>query len=279
MSNALVPANADITATLRKLGMMDQESTSDYNRAKINGTTFEMGEDVFPSNQVKKTPAFIGRLLEMPVEYQGVYLTQDEADQIGRPDIGDKFCKSHYDASKFPNEAGKYAEDGTECRQCPINPFIKRDASPLDGGKKCAWRGDVLFQRCEADGTTLDPRPWTLSLSTTGMIELKGMRKDPEKGYISDLNFTQKLARLGITAYPELGAEEAIGKIAMALAMGGVIAEFRLVQAQSSNGARSFPVVQLDPIGVVEVDTAFKNLEAGPKNVTPVGDDAEDLPF
>lgn len=276
--SALVPANADINATLRALGLMEENQVSDFIRARVNGSTFEIGDDVYPSNQKTKEPAFYGRLLEMPIEYQGVYLTAQEAEELDRPGIADRYCKSHYDKSVYPNQGGEYAEDGTSCRKCPINPFTKRADSPLDGGKKCGWRGDLVYRMWDDNGKgDADDRVIYLSLPTTGMIELKGMRKEPEKGYVSPLNFMQQLARLGLATFGSDNAAVSIQKAALALANGGVIAAFRIVQAKSGDGARSFPVVSLTPVAIVasEGRADIKTLPAGDtppaaRNVTPL---------
>lgn len=298
MTTALVPANnADINATLRALGLMEEEHVSNFNRAKINGTTFELGEDIYPSNQKTKAPAFLGRLLDIPIEYQGVYLTADEAKILNRPNIADRFCKSHFDPAIYPNQAdpsgrqGKYAEDGTECHKCPINPYTKRSESPLEGGKKCSWRGDLVFQLCEEDGTTLDETVWTLSLPTTGMIELKGMRKEPEKGYVSSLNFMQQLSHFAIERFPDDNIAQAVTKAGTALRMGGVIAAFTIIQTKSADGSRNFPVVVLTPRNIVDtLDNPVNQIEAGtteptarseeptPAEAKPATAD-DDLPF
>jgi hypothetical protein len=303
MTNALQPAaNADITAILRTLNMIEPESQTSIHRVILNGPSFEMGDDIFPTNQKTLAPAFYGRILELPDEYQGVFLTEEDADELGRPDIAGRFCKSHYNPALYPNEAdpngrqGKYAEDGTECGKCPIMPFVPKANSPLANNKKCQWRGDILFQRSEPDGTTLDPTPWTLSMATTGMIELKGTRKEPTKGYVSETTFMYKLAELGINTYPDLPPEQAVGKAALALSLGGIVAAFRAVQAK--NGGNNFPVVSLQPVTILEDVSQFGLIEAGApvaaapapataKNITPAKEDApapataeeDDLPF
>ena len=292
-SNALQPAaaNADITATLRALGLIEPEGQglTSINRANLNGASIELGEDTFPTNQKTKAPAFYGRILDLPDEYQGVFLTEDDADILERPDIAGRFCKSHYNPERYPNEAasdgrsGAYAEDGTECRKCPIMPFIPKDKSPLENNKKCQWRGDITFQRCEQDGTTLDERTWTLSLPTTGMIELKGARKEPEKGYITERNFMFRLVDLAIATWPDMPPAAAIQRSAVALASGGVVAAFRAIQFRNAN-SMSFPVVALEPVAIIEdlvnaPDTPALPAEAA-KNVTPSAEaDEDDLPF
>ena len=292
-SNALTnaPANADILATLRALGMIEPERETSYNRVNVNGASFELGEDTFPTNQKTKAPAFYGRLLDLPDEYPGVFLTEDDAEILGRPEIAGKFCKSHYNPEKYPNEAssdgrtGAYAEDGTACSKCPIMPFVKKELSPLENNKKCQWRGDIKFQRCEQDGTTLDERTWTLSLPTTAMIELKGARQEPDKGYITERNFMFRLVDLALATWPEMNPAAAIQRASIALASGGVVAAFRAIQFRNAN-SMSFPVVALEPVAIIEglVNTPDTPALPEPKNVTPsapapVGTDMDDLPF
>ncbi len=282
--SALVPAaNADITATLRALGMIEEGQISTFNRAKLNGATFELGDEMFPSNQKTKAPAFYARILDY-IKWQGIFLDGDDADILQRPDAANKYCKSHLDKSTYPSEGGKYAMDGTECGRCPIMPYTKKDNSPLENRRKCQFRADLLFQLCTEKGEILDQTIWTLTLSPTSLIEYEGMRNEPSKGYIGELNFMHKLAGFGIQSFaknPEDPAQHAaaITDAATALRVGQVIAAVRAVSVSSADKARNFEVVVLDPVafvaGLEKPDLPAP--DTGPKNVTPDAED--DLPF
>lgn len=285
MTNAVAVHNTEtINDTLRALGLINALESGATARAKINGSTFELADDVFPSNQKTKAPAFHAVLLDTPQEYHGFWFTQAEAELpvIGRPNAGDSFCKSYY---AIPSQAGKFAEDGTDCNTCPVRPFIKKGTSPLgDGSKKCSWRADLDFVRTDELGQKLDDTVFTLSLSTTSVIEFKGMRGNAS-GVISDLNFVQRLMRFAITAWPEMTDQEAMMRAGLALKLGGVVVGVRLATAKSDDGSRSWPVVVLDPVNIIDVEVpvdapASVALALAPKVIS---DDAsgkfDDLPF
>lgn len=281
MSTALArnEANvAQITEALRALGLMQQAQSNSFARAKINGTNIEMGDEVFPSNQRTKAPAIHARLLDVPLEYHGMWFTPQEAQIVRRPDIQDRFCKSYY---HIETQGGKYAEDGTSCETCPVNPFIKRDQSPLENGKKCSWRADVVFAWTDADGNPLDDRTWTLSLPTTSVIELKGLARstEPHKGHTSDYNFMHKLAQFAIAQWPDKDPGQAILDVSSSLRLGAIVVGIRVEQVKSQDGTRSYPLIIIDPVAIAPVTEQAPAIPppAAAKNVTPDGYD--DLPF
>jgi hypothetical protein len=266
----------EITAKLRELGMVETGSTGDFNRVKMDGGTFIMGDEMYVSNPVTKAPAFRARIMELPIEYQAYWFTAEDAAIVGRdgsvpdvPSIADRFCKSYFED---PQQAREYAEDGTACRQCPVNPFTKN--SPT--GKKCSWKGDISFQVLDKDGMLPEDAPiWTVTLPTTAMMEFKGTSRAPLAGHVGELNFMQLLARLALENAPDGNA--ALYRAWTAARNGGVIADFRAVPTQSQDGARRYNVIQLTPVAILDVEepAAVGDGNGG----GDASGDIDDLPF
>ena len=187
-------------------------------------------------------------------------------------------CKSHFDK---PEEAREFAEDGTACRQCPVNPFAKRDTLPEEArGQKCAWRGDIdlriVEQQEDESYAVTDETVYTMSLPMTAMIEFKGMgTKEPVKGSVSDMNFMQRLARLAVTSWPDLEPYAAISKGRMALMGGHVLAEVRSVPTQNPHNGNRYSVTQFIPIVILPYEEPTAELEDGDTGTT----EDEAVPF
>lgn len=284
-SRAIVPATPlgddEMTAALRAAGLIEPErGGGDYpQRAKVDGLTISLGDEMYVSNPKTKAPAFRARLIDVPVEYQGVFLDDDLARAINRSGDAGTYCKSFF---AIEDQKREFSEDGHNCRECPINPFTKRDALPLlDNGKvakKCQWRAEVAFQVLDAEGAISDDTVWTLDLSTTSVIEFKGTQKTQPEGSVSEFNFMQKLARFGAASTPDdptTGFRNALN----ALALGLVIVDVR--QIPTSKDGVNWNVTSFDPVQILESE-ATAAIEAG----DIVGDDApadapqtDDLPF
>lgn len=277
-TRALAPAamsRDDVTAALTQLGVIEANQ-SEFNRIKVEGATFIINDVPHISNPKTGAPAFRARLVEPPIEYQAAWLTQEAANYLNRPNAADSFCKSYFDE---PNQRRKYSEDGSSCEACAINPFVKREFLPIfaDGpARKCQWKGDAKLQivTTDKDGNASleDPTIYTLSLSTTSMIEFKGTAREKVRGHIGDLNFVQKLADFGRDINPEAPAK-GIADAFTALRIGAVIVDVSAVGAKSSDGARSYYVIRFEPVAILEADD-LPALPAG-------GDDtlSDDLPF
>jgi hypothetical protein len=237
-SSAVVNASAqdnlaEINRAMAEMGLIQIGDGNLQQRVKIKGSTFEFPDgDIFVSNQKTKAPAFFGRLLDVPLDYQAVFLDEDDAAMLNRPSAAMRFCKSYY---HLPEQNGKRAEDGTSCGTCPIHPFTKKVDSPLKNQKKCQWRADVVFQMCD-----------------TSVIELKGTSREKNKGSVSDQNFMTKLSMFGMQVFPDKGVTGAVVAAGTALRLGNVIAAFRLVG--TSNGPNNYEVVVLDPVNIILAD-------------------------
>ena len=265
---------AEITTLLRGENAIDDEGQT-FNRMKVSGSTFEAGDEVYPYNMKTDAPAFTARIIQPPEQYQGFWFTPEAADFAERPEIGNHMCKSYYDE---PSQARKYAEDGASCDACPFHPF---KTPPAGFNGKCSWKGDLQLQIIPDDGVLKgDETTWTLTLSTTSMIELRGTRKEPVRGTVSDLNFMQKLSNFAQEHMVEWGfttPEEAIRAALTSYNLGGVAAEFRVLKATNDKGDRTWGVVSLTPVYVeTNFDEAPVQLEAGDE---PVADATEDVPF
>lgn len=265
------PTDDQITALMVKAGLLAAPNGSDISRIKVDGLQFHVGDELYISNPKTKEPAFRARLMDMPREYQAAWLDEPLAMALNRPHAANSFCKSYFDD---PDQARKHAEDGTSCESCPIGPFISREALPSwAGGKKCSWRADFHLQILDDNGEISDPTVHTLTVSTTGVIQFKGTAREPVKGSVTDLNSMQRLARLAMEQNPD-DPNKGLMDGLTALRLGGVIVDIRAIPAKSPDGARTWTVVDFDPVAIVPLDELeVPALEAGDQLLT------DDLPF
>lgn len=266
-----VPAVLDedaFAAALREHGFLSAAGGgSDFNRIKVVGQNFVFGTDergndniIASYNPVTKEPALYVRIAGQPTEYQKAWFDKDGelARAVGRPQAAGKMCKSHFDD---PNEARKFGAtsvDRASCDECPIHPFVPKDQLPEEAkGKKCAWNADIEFYILDKqeDGTlaAIDETLYTLSLSTTGVIEFKGSNSKKTSalaGSVSDQNFMVKLAKLGMEKWGAPGILKAMSYFNL----GGVVAEVRSLPASSGDGAFRYSVTSFTPIDILEVE-------------------------
>lgn len=281
----------DFTKALMAAGFLNKTSGgSDFNRITAKGANLLYDKQVIASyNERTKEPALYVQLTDMPVEYQSMWFTPELARAVGRdgstpgvPDISNRFCKSHFDD---PQEARKFAEDGTACETCPVHPFksqndLPAEAKAQDGASKCAWKGDVEFRILERseDGvfSQSDETIYTMSLPTTGIIEFKGSsskKSDPLAGSVSAEHFMVKLARLGM----EKWGEEGMLKAHTYLRLGGVIAAMRIPMTTTQDGSKTYNVVSFEPVDILEV-TEQAALPDNAKDATGTLE-SDDVPF
>lgn len=274
-SRAVAPIvpDLDFTALLQSAGMIEFNTGSTFNRVSIDGAQFRFGgEDIRFYNAKTDEPAFRGRLIDLPVEYQAAWIDNERglATALGRPGFKG-YCRSHFE---IEGQKREFSEDGTACRGCPISPFVKKEALPPEAdGKKCSWKADAAFQLLDADGKISDDRVWTLSMTTTGVIEFKGTSREPEKGSATELTFMQKLVRLGASlnpADPNMGALNALN----AVREGRVLFEARSI-FQQGEGAIRYYVPSFTPYDILAEDE-IPALPSGEGNNSLPGDD---LPF
>jgi hypothetical protein len=264
--------DADFTRALAEAGLIQSGPVSGVRRMQIDGSSFVAGDDIFVYNQATKQPAFTARLVGPLVQYQGFYFTEQEARIAGRPNMIDKFCKSFFDV---PTQARKFAEDGTSCPECPFGPFLKETLT----GKKCQWRADLELQIMPPSGQlTGDEQIWLLNLSTTSVIEFVGTARNQPAGSVSDLNFLQKLARMGAETTPDNPQQGAI-RAMRAYQLGGVVAAFRLLSAQNTDGSIKWRVVSLDPVTFVDMPEPEEAPALAAAAIPVSNPEPDDLPF
>ena len=274
------PSADEITKILQGMGALETPSTQ-YNRIKVEGSIFTIDDEPFVYNPKTDAPAFTARIVNSPDQYQSLWIDDNSAKILDRPELAGRFCKSHF---AIPTEARVFSETGYSCKECPAAPFVKN--SPLENGKRCQWKGDVELQLVDpATGqfrTITDPstgeimpdeRVWTLTLSTTAMMEWQGTAKDGAAGNVSQYNFMHKLALYGIENFPDLDTSSAIRAAINALGEGRVIAEFRSLRAENKEMGRTWTVPSATPTAILDTFEANPQLEAG----HPL-DNEDDLP-
>lgn len=272
-----VPNQNEWEEALRAAGFINPANAGkDINRLKIAGQNIYSGDDLIasavPASRGKPAvPALIVQLMDAPRQYQSLWFDKREnahkaesngelAQVVGRdgsqpgiPSIEGRFCKSHFDKE---DEARHFAEDGTSCDTCPVMPFVPKDQLPPEAkGKKCSWRADVEFRILEknADGLleAVDQTIYTVSLSTTGVIEFvgsSGRKNDPLAGSVSEKNTMAQIAMLGFQKW----GKEGILKARTMLSLGGVICELHIMPAQSRDGSINWTVPSFKPIEILE---------------------------
>jgi hypothetical protein len=256
----------EITAILAGHGAVD-EADPGYIRMKVSGTNFVTDNDMWMTNPKTNQPAFVGRLLSAPVQYQAFYFDEAAAEKAGRPEMAKKFCKSHYNN---PNENREYGTNGASCRECPFHPWS-------DERPKCSWKGDLAFQIIPEDGVLQGDEPiHELTLSTTGMIEYKGTKRDNVGGSVTDMNFMHRLAVLCINNAAEWGvdADESVLIGLNALNEGLVAAEFRSIRAVNEERGMEWYVVSLNPVHVQPPDGTVARIEETASGSTDLDSEA-----
>jgi hypothetical protein len=245
----------EISAVLAGAGAIDEEGEQ-FLRIKIDGTNFVSDDEIWMTNPKTGEPAFTARLLQGPMQYQSFWFTPEAAVEADRPDMANKFCKSHYDN---PQENRERGTNGASCRACPFNPFGNEYP-------KCSWKGDIQFQIIPDDNVMKGDEPvWTLTLSTTGMIEWRGTRKNQTGGSATDANFMNKLANLALEKAPEWGIEpeQAIIAALTSLNGGGVAAEFRAMRMTNEQSGNTWSVPSLTPVHIELLTEETTQIESG----------------
>lgn len=300
MTNKNTPAvvsDADFQAAFLKSGLANRlDGGSEFNRITAKGQNLVYNKEVIASYNAKtKEPALLVQLTDMPVEYQAMWFTAELAEAVGRPEVANRFCKSHFDDPAEAREWSEaYGEEGKRqnCRTCPVNPFKKPgelppEAKAQEGASKCAWKGDIEFRIIDQqeDGTfaSTDETVYTMTLPTTGIIEFKGSnsrKADPMAGSVSAEHFMVKLAKMGMSKW---GLEDGLKKAQESLQNGGVIAALRIPMKDTQDGSKSYSIVSFDPIEILEVEAQAQLPEPEAKALGTAEDtedgDATDLPF
>jgi hypothetical protein len=270
----------EITKFLQSQGYIPEGNGSSLQRMQVNGTTFIAGDDVYTYNARTNQPAFVARIVRRVEQFQGLWWTEDHARLGNRPHLAGQYSKSYFDN---PEQARERNQFGDSCRECVFGPFLKQVPDDLS---KCQWRGDLERQIIGPSGQLDGTEPiWSLTLSTTAMIEFVGTKRAKTAGSVSDYNFLHKLAKLGADENPD-NPSQGMFRAFRAYENGGVVVEARLPTQTSQDGSRKWQVPSFEPIAIVDFEeTEALAIEAAaddpdkrnsePVNVTP---DTE-LPF
>lgn len=289
-----LPTGDDLSRALMEAGFLNKASGgSDFNRISAKGSNLIYNKEVIASyNERTKEPALLVQLTDMPVEYQAMWFTAELAEAVGRPEVANHFCKSHFDDPTEAREWSEaYGEEGKRqnCRTCPVNPWKKPgelppEAKAQEGASKCAWKGDLEFRIIEKqeDGSyaSTDETLYTMTLPTTGIIEFKGSnsrKADPMAGSISAEHFMVKLAKLGMAKW---GVQEGLKKAHASLQNGGVIAALRIPMQSTQDGSKSYNIVSFEPIEILDLEPQAQLPENMIENKAQgTAEDENDLPF
>jgi len=234
----------EISAILAAAGAVDEEQEQ-FHRIKVDGQSFVANDDnIWFSNPKTKEPAFTARIMGPPSQFQSFWFTQEDAITANRPEMANSFCKSSYDN---PQENRVRGTNGASCRDCQFNPFSDRRP-------KCSWKGDLQFQIVPDDGMlTGEEVVYTLTLSTTGMIQWRGTRVNPKGGSVPNTDNTMHaLAKLALSLAPEWGMEpeQAIVAALTALNNGMVAAEFRIFRNTNENNGQTWSIPVITPVHI-----------------------------
>lgn len=270
MANEIAPADLfkpeELSAILANAGAIEQPMES-FNRLRLDGPNFIADDNAWQTPVKGGGPALICRIVSPPEEYQAKWFNDLDADKADRPDMaGGKFCKSRF---SVPSEAREFGTNGASCRQCIFNPF-QRENFP-----KCQWKGDIRLQPFP-DGPdpelTGDEPIYTLTCSTTAMIEWKGTASNNMRGSVTDRNFIARFGQFAITNAQSIwgidpttreGAAQAIMRGLGALNAGLVAAELRSLKAVNEEKGREWYVPSFIPIHIEPDNDGAAAIDSG----------------
>jgi hypothetical protein len=226
----------ELTNLLQSSGWAEKSSGEAPVRMKLDGNMLTTPNgDMYVYNPAKPAiPACVVRIVAPPEEYWGIWVDGQAARSVGIPEIENTFSK-------------KYIVPNANRRLWPSDEAF--DALKA-AGNKASWKGDILVQVIPEDGALKGDEPiYTLTLSTTSLIEFKGTSKTPAAGSVSEYNFITKLSMLAQeeeTTNPTAAVMNAL----TSLTLGGVAAEVRILRAENKELGRSWSVVSFDPIHI-----------------------------
>jgi len=226
----------ELTALLQSSGWAEKSSGEAPVRMKLDGNMLTTPNgDMYVYNPAKPAiPACVVRIVAPPEEYFGIWVDGEAARSVGIPEIENTFSK-------------KYILSDPTRRVWPSDEAF--DALKA-AGNKASWKGDMLVQVIPEDGTLKGDEPiYTLTLSTTSLIEFKGTSKSPAAGSVSEMNFITKLSMLA-QEDENTDARAAVMDALTSLTLGGVAAEVRLLRAENKDLGRNWTVISFDPIHI-----------------------------
>jgi hypothetical protein len=240
----------ELTELLQQSGWAEKSSGEAPLRMKLDGamlTTPDGGMYVY--NPTKpNVPALTVRIVKPPEEYWAIWVDAAAAASIDRMDLKDTFSK------KFVNpDPSRRVWDSDEAFE-----------SLRDAGNKASWKADILLQIVPDSGVLTGDEPiYTLTMSTTSLIEFKGASRSPLEGSVSDQNFITKLSNMAATAEGVTDPRKAVMDALTSLTLGGVVAEVRILRAENKELNRIWSVVSFDPIHIEPMTEADNLLKSG----------------
>jgi hypothetical protein len=229
----------DLTKFLQQSGWAEKSSGDAPLRMKLDGNMLVTPDgEMFVYNPTKpKIPALTARIVKPPEEYWAIWIDADAARLIGQPELQDSFSK-------------KYVHPDPDRRTWDSDAAFDQ---LKNAGVKASWKADILLQVMPETGNLTGDEPvYTLTLSTTSLIEFKGASREPDKGAVSEKNFIRKLCEFSIEADPKNG-KQAVTAALLSLTLGGVVAEIRLLRAENKELGRSWTVISFDPIYIEQM--------------------------
>lgn len=257
-------SNDELTALLQQAGWAEQRTGEAPTRLKLDGNMLVTPDgEMFLYNPKHPTiPAMVVRIVKPPEEYWGMYISEANAAAFGDPSLGNTFSKSYvvadagrriwpsdqaFDALKAANLFDEYGK--------PVKP---------------SWKADMELQIIPDDGQLKgDEIIYTLTLSTTSLIEFKGTSRAPEAGSVSDMNFIRKLSLFAIENDESGNPTTAVLNALTSLTLGGVAAEVRIARAENKEKGMSWSVIVFSPIHIEPMQQGDRLLKPGETDEDP----------
>jgi hypothetical protein len=249
----------ELTALLQQSGWAEKYSGEQVQRLKLDGNMLVTpdGEMFLYNPKAPTVPAMTVRIVAPPEEYWSVFLSEENARLMGRSDIGGQFSKKYV----TPDANRKVWPSDEAYNAILAADLFDQYGKPL----KASWKADLQLQIIPDDGQLKGDEPiYTLTLSTTSLIEFKGTSKSPEAGSVSPKNFIRKLSEFAMENAPE-GTDpgKAVIDALTSLSMGGVAAEVRILRAENKEKGMTWSVVSFDPIHIEPMVEGDRLLGAG----------------
>ena len=243
-------SNDELTALLQSAGWAEKPSADAVPRLKLDGsllTASDTGE-MFVYNPTKpKVPAMTARIARPPEEYYAIWIDDEAALKIGRPELAKTFSK------KFVNPD-------------PTRRVWESDAAYdqlINAGIKSSWKADIYLQIVPDSGKLQgDETIYVLTLNTTSLIEFKGTGKNPEGGVVEDKNFIRKLSLFALSE-AKGSPKKAVLDALTSLMLGGVVVEVRLVRAENKELGRTWTVIVFEPVYIEAMQEGDTLLTSG----------------
>ena len=247
----------ELTALLKQSGWAETPSQP---RLSFQGNQITTPDgDMFVYNPKRPDiPALTVRIVKPPETYRAIWLTQENADKMGRPEIGNSFSKKF----DHPDQARNVEPSDAAFEEIKTFPGLTDN---FGKALKPSWKGDILVQIVPEDGTlTGNETIYILSLPTTSLMEFLGSFGG-DAGVVSDYNFIRKLSMFAMEEALKAGNDPAKAVIdaLTSLTLGGVVADIRILPASNKEKNQTWSVIVFDPIHIEAMQQGDALLPAG----------------